>query len=845
MPKTFDLYLASVEWLSVNKIGKFTPSKCPIELTQLLQGTYIYDTTIYNKIEEDYFQIAIKSTELVLLNDTEILYRIPNSDYWIIKGEWKVSERGIKYHYCPSINTIGEINLEVGGNKVLIRVAPNIENFDFQSLKQDFDGELWELITSNSSKVKTQTTEIHYGDKVFRFAESKSIVGFIRGFEEIIKNPKKELKAATILTSLKKIKPIAATYKSLARFGDSVLLPSKTSISNYDIYENRFLCLMLYKISQIVNYNSKYSIQQIERLKSEKNNVNAKIEQLGNEPTVNGEEILAEIFTQKRFYEKWLEEWQYNKEIIISNCNETDCEDNSIVEVAFMSSSCDYWVKKNGEFCLMSFPVEMDSILEEQKNQRLKMKVNYSEIETVGRYPKKFTKYNVSAIESIELLQINYTSIISKQEANYNKLKTNNWKLYSILNSTERSKLIDEKENQIKTLKKRIEKIDLQISNLTDFSTELIQLKPKLLSLLNSQFTKSISYEKLSRFQPSMTYVQNFKYRKALKYYKEILEAAGIDISIFGYYEEILLYGIREIPQVYELWCLVSIMQALERTYGLKTNQSDLKKLLCSIQPNIKKLETYSVITFDGNLGERSVKLHYQKKLNSKRPDFILEISSGSRTINVVLDAKFKNYNYKLSASEEVKLLNEKYKLNTNHFVFSMHPCDDLKSDERQTKLTNLGGEHIFSLDGSVVLPFHQFGYIMAKPLFKDNLKKLIGMSFEYLLEYDHNAKQSDKSIDPSPDFDMICMSCGSGNITISQKSRGNSRYFYTCNCENKDCQHTIHIDYCWNCKTKLFKHGSYWDYHKTSVWSIFDIHCPCCGMTVADMPKIGFQEQY
>ncbi len=835
MPKTFDIYLVSVEWLSVNKIGKFIPSKCPLELTQFLGGAYVYDTTIYNKIDEDYCQIAIKSTELVLLNDAEILYQIPNSDYWIVKGEWKVSERGLKYHYCPSINTVGEINLAIGEYKAQIRVAPNIENFDFQSLKQDFDGELWDLITSNSSKVKTQTSAIHYGDKVFRFAESKSIVNFIRVFEEIIKNPKKELKAATLLTSLRKVKPIAATYRSLARFGDSVQLPSKTSVSNYDIYENRFLCLMLYKISQIVSYNSKYSIQQIVRLKSEKSNINAKIEQLGNEPTVDGEEILAEINTQKRFYKKWSEKWFHNKAIILSECDNTDCKVTMAVEIAFMSDSYDFWVKKDGEYCLMSFPVEMDSILEEQKNQRLRIKAFCYRNGSAGRFP----KYKVQAIESIDLLQINYTSIISKQVSNYNRLKTNQWRL--ILTSTERNKLANERENQIKTLKKRNEKIDLQISNLNNFSTEIIQLQPKLLSLVNNKFTRSISYERLSRFQPSMTYVQNFKYRKALKNYKEILEAAGIDISIFGYYEEILQYGIREIPQVYELWCLVSIIQTLEKTYSLKANLSDLKKMMNSIQPNMKKLENYLSITFEGNLAERSVILHYQKKLNSKRPDFILQISCGSRSINIVLDAKFKNYNYKLSASEEMRLLTEKYKINSNHFVFSIHPCDDLQKDERKTKLTNLGGEHIFSLDGSVELPFHQFGYIMAKPLFKDNLKKLIGMSFEYLLESGHNAKKSDRSIDPGPDYDMICMSCGSGDITVEKKSRGNNRYFYTCTCSNPDCQHTVHIDYCWNCKTKLFKHGSYWDYHKTSVWSMFDIHCPCCGMTVADMPK---QEQ-
>jgi hypothetical protein len=106
------------------------------------------------------------------------------------------------------------------------------------------------------------------------------------------------------------------------------------------------------------------------------------------------------------------------------------------------------------------------------------------------------------------------------------------------------------------------------------------------------------------------------------------------------------------------------------------------------------------------------------------------------------------------------------------------------------------------------------------------------------LIENEHNAKKSDKSKDPKPELDLICLSCGNTKVSIKQISRGSNRFHYVCQCENTNCGHNVYIDYCWNCKTKLYKHGSYWDYHKTSMWSIFDIHCPNCGMTVADKPK-------
>jgi len=829
--KSFELYLASIKWASIDKISSVKLSKCPLEPTQDLEGSYIYDTVVYQKQEENFLQIVVKSSNTVYLNNSDKLFNIEDTDIWLIKGEWRESGNGTKYHYCPSINTIGDLFLSNLNDKIQIRIAPNFTDFDFGAFKQDFDGELWDIITSNNSKTKVGSSLITYGDKVFKFAESLSVIEFMTVFESIIKNPKKELKASKTECSVKKVIPIPDTYKKIALFGDSKTLPSKTSNPDIDIYENRYLCLMLYKIYQIISYNIKNTSLQIVRLKSEIENITNQIVSLSEEPLVNGVDILNEINTQKEYYKAWLNRWEKNKNKILSECNNSDCRVNMIVDVAYASDNYDYWVKKDGEYSLMSFPVAMDKILEEQKNQKLRFKAFCYQNGSAGRFP----KYKVQAIQSIELLSINYTSIIAKQELNYQKLKANDWKLYSILSTTEKNKLINEKNNQVATLKKRIEKINIQIKNLSDLSEEVSLLSPKLLNLLSSEFISKVNYKRLVRIQPSMTFIQNPSYRKALKFYNEILNAEGIDISIFGYYEEILQYSIRELPQVYELWCLVSIVKILEETFAIKANPSDLRLLIESIQPNVKKLEKHIKIDFIGSLNGREIILHYQKKIGNKRPDFVLEISFGLRSINLVMDAKYKNYNYKLSASEEIRLLIEKYKINSNHFVFSLHPNNDLINEKRSTRLTNLGGEHIFDSEGNVELPFHQFGYVKVKPLQRDNLKKLIGMAFEYLLESDHNAKKTDRSIDPSPNYDMICLSCGSESLSVEKKSRGGNRYYYIYTCNNPDCQHTIYIDYCWNCKTKLFKHGAYWDYHKTSVWSIFDIHCPCCGMTVAE----------
>jgi hypothetical protein len=845
MPEGFDLYMVSIEWESENKIRNFIPSTCPLEPSEVVGNTYYYDTMIYSKIERDYYQVAIKSKEPPFLHtdrDTfgNSLFPIPDTDFWILKGDWSISATYKRYYHCPSINTVGKLFFSVNGKKIEIDVNPNIEGFDFEALKDDFVGELWNLLTSNSSKAKIQASEVKFGDKVFRFAESKSIIDFFHEFEKISKTPKRELIYAINNMSFDKVKPVRATFHKLAVAGSDVMLPSKTFIDNFDIYENRFLCLMLYKIFQIVQYNSQFSIQQVYRLGLEIANINEKIEDLQKPQIVNKEQVLAEIQAQEKRIIQYESKWQS-----ISNGLNYDNSANyhrTKVKLKHEHHQIEntYWCSTTkSEYCLIRFPYSISEYLGEGSEFIFELcanKIGNIESKAGATYP-DFKVLYVRKIEGAEIeLERN---ILRKQKQNVDILKNNNWQLSAILNDTEREKMKIERTNQIITLQKKIKKIEHQIKSLSDFGNEIEQFKPYFAKLLNSDFFKKINFKKLVRFKPSMTYIQNIHYRNALRYYQEILYAEGIDIGIFGHYEQITNYGIREMPQVFELWSLISIIRILENTFSYKHDPNDLRQLLVSISPQSKKIEKYIKINFLGDLNGRSVILHYQKVLsNNKRPDFLLEICCGSRKIFVVLDAKFKNYNYKKSATYETIEMVEKYKINSDFYVFILHPCKDLNRKDFTTKLTNFGGEKVFRAEGQVSFPFHNFGYLMIKPNQTDNLKKIIGMSLEYLIESDHNAKQSNYTIDPDPRYEMICLGCGNDKITKTKIARGTNRYYYNCKCENQDCEHNIHIDYCWNCKTKLFKHGSYWDYHRTSVWSIFDIHCPNCGMTLADRPN-------
>lgn len=857
MPE-FEVLLISIDWESPNRVRTIVPSKKFLEAAKIDGNKYEYDIVLYNKEDDLYFQFAIKTKHTPFLktidgrwNQNSRLYNI-QGDLWIIKGDWRTGQRGISYHHCPSINTIGKIEIGISENLqqiqqfVTIDINSNIDDFDFAQLKNDFEGELWNLITSNKSNVSSDKIEIRYCDKIFRYAENQSIIEFIKAFDQIAKNPKRELSHTKEFRRTEKVIPIAETYRKLSSTGTATLLPSKAVLENHDIYENRLACFMLHSIHLIVSKNIKYTSLQIERLENEIETLNQKISILQDpDPKVNQIEIEHEIEAQEEFFREWKRKWEVRKNQFIANYSrEAQFFRSVTIEIAYRADSSSYWVKlfnNNGgsEYCLFEFNSDCDGIFEEQKGQRITLSAYYLTDGQAGR----FNKYTVRAIAAngITLNSINYESIIQKQRANYNTLQANNWRQFSILSTSDRNKFIQERNNQVHTLSKKIEKLNFQIKNIGEFNEEQSHLQPLLEQRLKTNFFRRIKWKNFQGFKPSMTFIQNIAYRNALRYYKEVLISEGIDIEVFDLYENVTSFGLREMPQVYELWCLVTLIKLLEESFHFSHIAKDLSTLLKTIDPKKQTIAEYSKIDFKNSLAGRRVTLHYQKSIaENKRPDFILEVSCNRRSINLVLDSKFKNYNYKKSIVHETVDMTNKYGGNKN-YVFILHPCKDGTFEDRNIKYTNHGGERIFYGEGEdqqIKFPFHEYGYIELKPNFTDTLKKLIAMSFEYLLEPTRNAKQDSRDINPRPENEMFCLNCGGTNITMTESLRGNNRHYFSCTCNETDCGHKIYIDYCWNCKTKLFKHGSYWDYHLESTWSIFDIRCPNCGMTVADRPQ-------
>lgn len=848
----FEVILISIDWENPDKVRTIALSKKYLEASFINENRYEYDIVLYNKEDELFFQFAIKTkhTPFLITNDgnwnrNSRLYNIQD-DLWIIKGDWRTGQRGISYHHCPSINTIGRIKIGISENLkqiqhfITIDINSNIVDFDFAQLKDDFEGELWNLVTSNKSNVTSDKIESRYSDKIFRYAENKSVIEFIKAFDQIAKNPKRELSLTKEFRKMEKVTPIIETYRKLSATGTSTLLPSKAFVENHDIYENRFVCFMLHRIHLIISKNIKYTSLQIERLKNEIETLNQKITILQDpDPKVISFKVNQQILFQELKVNKMKDYWisisnkLYQKKTGVYNQVKVTIKHKNKLE------KDTFWCYINTkQYCLIKFPNAVIPYLVTDAEF-----VIYAIIDENGSVNTKSEK-NYPRFEIISIQKIINCDFFTEQRIldvqNNNKmlLENNNWSQKAILNNNEQIKSQKERNDQVRTLSKKTEKLNCQINKITEFKQAQSQLQHLVEQKLKTIFFKKIKWKNFQGFKPSMTFIQNITYRNTLRYYNEILESKGIDVEVLDLYENVTSFGLREMPQIYELWCLLTIIKVLEESFHFQHEPKDLKTLLKIIDPNKGKIAEYVKIGFKNSLAGRRVTLHYQKTiLENKRPDFILEITCNKQTINLVLDSKFKNYNYKKSIVYETVDMTNKYGGNKN-FVFIIHPCKDGTFEDRNIKYTNHGGERIFYGEGEyqqIKFPFHEYGYIELKPNFTDNLKKLIAMSFEYLLETSRNAKQDNRDINPRPENQMFCLNCGGTNITMTEFPRGDNRHYFSCTCNETDCGHKIYIDYCWNCKTKLFKHGSYWDYHLESVWSIFDICCPNCGNSMAD----------
>ena len=284
---------------------------------------------------------------------------------------------------------------------ITIDINSNIEDFDFNQLKDDFEGELWGLITSNKSPVSAEKNEVSHYDKTLSYSANNLIDEFLKAFEQISKNPKRELSTTTEIRRIEKVIPIIETYRKLSTVGTATLLPSKAVLENYDIYENRFICFMLHHIHLIISNNLKFMSLQIKKLEKDIENIEEKIIILQDpDPKVNANIFYQDISFQEQKVNELQSKWKIIPEQLTPNAGAIFTQIK--VKIGYKSNEDNsYWCKLNGNFCVCKFPKSLMEYLELESEYTFE--VVYSEVGTVtSSSQKNFPKFEIADVRKIK-----------------------------------------------------------------------------------------------------------------------------------------------------------------------------------------------------------------------------------------------------------------------------------------------------------------------------------------------------------------------------------------------------------------------------------------------------------
>lgn len=510
---------------------------------------------------------------------------------------------------------------------------------------------------------------------------------------------------------------------------------------------------------------------------------------------------------------------------------------------------------KKGNFLSLEFDKNIfENILEEYTEYKITAFIEKSEQKWQdGIIHKRYFKY-IEKFEKISISPDEQQLMDFKKEKE--KLLLVNWKKELT------DKEIKEQEKEKEALKNQIE----LLKNESSINLEYIeQLKP-ILRILKENLIKfnQLSISKDSYFPNSMTFIQNPYYQSSYKNYELIKNILGIDENLFLQIQKVELIGILDLPTLYERWCLLQIIKVLINHFRFVPEKNWKNNLAMQILSNPNKI--YNIqINFSNEQIKRDVILWYEKILpNKKRPDFVLDIISTETNKKhcLIMDAKFKEnvdveclinslYPDSMNTISELdlkcpksngKIDKKNYSENNKNLVFILHP--DSKKSIKNKRTPSYWGNDAYYGETNIFnytwdkdkFPNHKYGSILLSPIrgentygdFLDNLQRLIGMAMQYTIEDNKNILEDNK-INPIPKEKEFCIKCGSSDIklTYSGTSISQKGYYYQMDCQ--ECTHSFVYFYCWNCKYRLIKNGSYWSYHSFQVLNPFDIKCPNC----------------
>lgn len=270
--------------------------------------------------------------------------------------------------------------------------------------------------------------------------------------------------------------------------------------------------------------------------------------------------------------------------------------------------------------------------------------------------------------------------------------------------------------------------------------------------------------------------------------------------------ERYTAFTITSLPNFYERWCLVQLINVITNHFHYDVNSSDWRrKLVYSCVYNKNNICLNFVKTTNGQREELSLIYQAEFRFNGKglRPDFLIKTKSNTW----VADAKFRTH----SNNENLLRLclelarNKIYNLNINAPVFLFHSAPFAGQESSNNRYNTWKRYCNYGSD--------KFGYLLGHIFLSprsNNKKQCVDNLIRWLLLILQDANWP------------TCPNCGDRLVYGKTRGKGIS---YQC----ESCNFYSIKTHCFKCGSPIWKNKWYWSYNlHGQSWT--DVLCPYCG---------------
>lgn len=868
----FELRYIHPVWTNKDQVSYIDVSPNTIEITEIENHSFSANTLAYIRINENEdAYIGIKLLADITDNPyvekadgtKEDLKKVKLSEkevWWIIANSWSNAD---KEYRTQAFNRMGEITVKIGADHLLLTNEAN--NFTYEDLAyilNDFKSSLWQIIADPRS---IASANIEQRIPIFSASQSiEDLEKFLIHIEKMLKNPEKKIIETTDIQYKEKAKIVKATLLDLLKNPYEKKVSSRSFTESFDTPANKYLHFCISRIVYILTIYKKIS-------SSRQNFIKGTLEKLEKQKIKYIDEDYKTL--QKEVFRNQIDmvEGQY-KELTFALCDIRDNNHNKDNQQTFRITYA-----KDSQLSFSNFTnnnqLPFSTKLSEnewhscknrffiQLHQKDKEEYKYQAIDLPPNWVKKLKDAPPLWMNQVNYLTFTVTATItySMYKEKGRILKLHNITNVSIENDDNLAKLKgayktqtamdDTQESESLSIERSVSKDNLK--KLHEFTEYLDNTDKKIDPLLKKAQGLQRKFEKKgigiqNSFPQSIMFVTNHLYSTPYKYFKKLSENLGISEKQIGQIEKINKIGLIKICEIYEFWCLISIIKVLVVKLGFKPDDDWASKLIGAVLSRGKDSSvSFSFSYPEYTLWHNNISgltftqnpiilcLTYQKRLPSgKRPDFVLEFE-GNKYSKLILDAKFRGDVTQETIKKDINDMFEVRKYKDYGDVFILHTSCKAMYDKSGSfkSLSPLSWGRFSSYGGENQLN-HTKGHIFFLPSPRypssmDNLQRLIGAFLQQnsLLDWEYN---DDRPIITKM-ANILCIGCGSSNIDISLgKTQGNNeRATIIC----KKCGLKSERTVCFNChRDKLYKNGPWWTYHMTKATQVSNVVCPQCG---------------